>query len=227
MAVAAAELGMGIISKPSISHLVIVVRKSRGRRNIIISIMAGSSSLSIVVRLLVTKQPGGNILLLPCIAWVKDKEIVIIGKPDHQTPVGEHRGVVREHRALPGDHVNQWDHGAREAVLQETSIVIPANQSIYQIYTHQKNTCIIMITGRLATIIIITIGGARVHETMKLTWKMIPMKMVVRRGMRPMAIVTFDPFPSLAYRPNPPWSIPPFLSMTLMLNVRRVKIAYI
>ena len=148
--------------------IVIVVRKSRGRlrlrRSIIIIIV---NSNSIVVRLLtMAKQQTrtrGNILLLPCIAWVKDKEIVIIGKPDHQTPVGEHRGVVREHRALPGDHVNQWDHGARElAVLQETRmllIVIPANQSIYQIYTHPKS----IIT------IIITIGGDRVHETMKLT----------------------------------------------------------
>ena len=148
--------------------IVIVVRKSRGRlrlrRSIIIIIV---NSNSIVVRLLtMAKQQTrtrGNILLLPCIAWVKDKEIVIIGKPDHQTPVGEHRGVGRERRALPGDHVNPWDHGARElAVLQETRmllIVIPANQSIYQIYTHPKS----IIT------IIITIGGDRVHETMKLT----------------------------------------------------------
>jgi len=147
--------------------IVIVVRKSRGRlrlrRSSIIIIV---NSNSIVVRLLtMAKQPQtrGNILLLPCIAWVKDKEIVIIGKPDHQTPVGEHRGVGRERRALPGDHVNPWDHGARElAVLQETRmllIVIPANQSIYQIYTHPKS----IIT------IIITIGGDRVHETMKLT----------------------------------------------------------
>ena len=162
------EGSMGIISKP----IVIVVRKSRGRlrlrrSSIIIIVNSNSIVIMVVVRLLtMAKQQTrtrGNILLLPCIAWVKDKEIVIIGKPDHQTPVGEHRGVGRERRALPGDHVNPWDHGARElAVLQETRmllIVIPANQSIYQIYTHPKS----IIT------IIITIGGDRVHETMKLT----------------------------------------------------------
>ena len=73
------------------------------------------------------------------------------------------------------------------------------------------------------TIIIITVtGGARDLVMMRIQMR------TVMPGMRPSAIVTFGPFPpSLTYRPNPPWSIPPFLSMTiLLLNVRRVKIAY-
>ena len=50
----------------------------------------------------------GNILPLPCIVWVKDKEIVIIDKPGLAPPVGELQEAVQGHREAQEVPGNRW-----------------------------------------------------------------------------------------------------------------------
>ena len=59
-----------------------------------------------------TKQPPGSILPAPYIASVKDKEIVIIGKPGPQTPVGERRGAGHAPHAVLEALGSPWGHEA-------------------------------------------------------------------------------------------------------------------
>lgn len=56
----------------------------------------------------------GNILPLPCIVWVKDKEIVIIDKPGLAPPVGELQEAVQGHREAQEVPGNQWVPGVPE-----------------------------------------------------------------------------------------------------------------
>ena len=56
----------------------------------------------------------GNIPPLPCIVWVKDKEIVIIDKPGLAPPVGELQEAVQGHREAQEVPGNQWVPGVPE-----------------------------------------------------------------------------------------------------------------
>ena len=63
----------------------------------------------------------GSILPLPYIVWVKDKEIVIIGKRDLAPPVGELQEAVQGHREAQEVPENQW---VREVHAVPVRIVI-------------------------------------------------------------------------------------------------------
>ena len=65
----------------------------------------------------------GSILPLPYIVWVKDKEIVIIGKRDLTPPVGELQEAVQGHREAQEVPENQWVPEVQEVqVHTETTI---------------------------------------------------------------------------------------------------------
>ena len=69
----------------------------------------------------------GNIPPLPCIVWVKDKEIVIIGKPGLAPPVGELQEADQGHREAQEVPANQWVPEVPEVGQVRTEILIIIN----------------------------------------------------------------------------------------------------
>ena len=72
-----------------------------------------------------------SILHPPFIVWVKDKEIVIIGKQDLAPPVVEPQEVVRVPQGAQEVHENRWVHGV-PGVPAHIVIIISIIQTIVQ-----------------------------------------------------------------------------------------------